>query len=428
MDGRYVHRLSCFQVVRLVGVLTVLLNKVIVVSSHNVANPRAWSGVPYFFTNALKKVARRTVIAAPLQPQTSSSAEAKNSLYRQLGRKYQFGRDFDLLRARACFSNSILECHRDADAVFILHPPDAAFLETPVPIVIIHDSTWNQYTGSYPGASRNDLAEETFESGFASERMAFAKATWLVFFTSWAAFSARQEYPPYAEKVHAVLPGANVLDPPDYDSVLKMINRRDQNSCNVLFVGREPYRKGLDVAVDTVVTLRRMNFDANLKVIGVPDRILCRPMPLDASTLGVGRLVCVPDILTYGYLRKDVTKDRSLLNELYATSHVLLVPSRADCGSLAICDAAAFGLPSVVSGVGGIKEYVTHKTSGLVMAPDATSADYAEAIRTLLVERETYLRFSLASRTLYEKCLNWHAHVRQVAQIVTSGKTPERLT
>jgi glycosyltransferase involved in cell wall biosynthesis len=406
----------------------VLLNKVVVVSSHNVANPRAWSGVPYFFTNALKKVARSTVIAAPLQPRTISSAEAKNSLYQQLGRKYQFGRDFDLLRARASFSNSILECHRDADAVFILHPPDAVFLETPVPIVIIHDSTWNQYTGSYPGASGNDLAEETFESGFAAEQVAFAKATWLIFFTSWAASSAKQEYPLYAEKVHVVLPGANVFDPPDYDAVLRMIDRRAPTRWTALFVGREPYRKGLDVAVNTVATLRRMNFNANLTVVGIPDRIPRRPMLVDSNALQIGRLVDARDILTYGYLRKDVVKDRSLLEELYATSHVLLVPSRADCGSLAICDAAAFGVPCVVSGVGGVKEYVTHRTSGFVMAPDATSAAYAEAVRALLVDRESYLRFSLASRMRYENCLNWHAHVRQVAQIVASGKTRERLT
>jgi hypothetical protein len=65
-------------------------------------------------------------------------------------------------------------------------------------LMLNYESPWNQYTGTYPGVSRNDLAEESLESGFAVERAAFAKAT------SLSASSAQVEYPSCAAKMHVV--------------------------------------------------------------------------------------------------------------------------------------------------------------------------------------------------------------------------------
>lgn len=92
--------------------------------------------------------------------------------------------------------HSELDVHSDADAIIVFHPPDAAFLDTQIPIFIIHDATWRQFTDEYPGFLASDLSPETYESGFSTERMAFANAKYLLFMSRWAAESARNEYPP----------------------------------------------------------------------------------------------------------------------------------------------------------------------------------------------------------------------------------------
>ena len=55
----------------------------------------------------------------------------------------------------------------------------------------------------------------------------------------------------------------------------------------------------------------------------------------------------------------------------------MLFPTRADCTPIALCEAAAYGIPVVAADVGGISSIVTPNT-GRLMPATSTPEDYAE--------------------------------------------------
>ncbi len=412
------------------------LSKAVVVGTYDPADPTAWSGVPHFFTRALSKLAAEVIIIAPLVPRPPLAFRARVSYHFARGRRYLIDRDREICAVRGREASSAMRAHEDADVVFVFHPPDAAQLDTSAPIAIVHDSTWRQLTSDYPAFSRSILATETFSDAVRLEEDAFARARWLLFFSNWAANAARDEYPQFAHKVTAILPGGGFTDPPCDDLVDRSITDRSLETIQLLFVGYEAYRKGLDIAVTALLDLTREGRSAALTIVGAPGCDPLHPLSLNLSQalpllegftnerypLPV-RMDAAPAVTIFGPLNRGRGEEAELLNGIYSRSSVLLVPSRADCASLALCDGAAFGLPAVTSGVGGIAELVIDGTTGFVLGPDVTGRAYATAVNSLCADRSRYLAMARAARRRSREVLNWETHVRKFAEVVLDRNT-----
>lgn len=65
---------------------------------------------------------------------------------------------------------------------------------------------------------------------------------------------------------------------------------------------------------------------------------------------------------------------------ILGASDVFVLPSRHEGLPLALMEAMAVGLPMIVTGVGGIPEYVTNEKNGLIIEPESTS-QLVEAVR-----------------------------------------------
>jgi alpha-maltose-1-phosphate synthase len=399
--------------------LPALCSKVVVVSSLDVTSPAAWSGVPFSVTIAMQGLAKKLVIAAPLHPESTPEQDRKFLLHRSSGLRYLPNRDLSLLKLQAVHAGRILVSHSDADFVVSFHPPDVAFIETKVPIVIIHDATWRQYTSMYPGAKPNQLAAETYEDGLAAEALAFEKAQRVFFFTEWAVAAAKHEYPQHQGKFASMPPGSNVAN-----SITPVSFSRHRGEHRVdapmdlLFVGADAYRKGFDRALKAASILKKRSYDVRFHVIGIPREVEKRPVRFSSRIGGGDSNELNADVFSYGFLSQDRIEDDRLLRSLYSHAFLLLVPSRADCGSLAVCDAAAFGLPAIVSGVGGTGEYVVDEISGLNAGEKAEAEEYADLIEMLWHRRDKYLQMRVRARRLYETRFNWESHARNIAKLM----------
>jgi glycosyltransferase involved in cell wall biosynthesis len=394
-----------------------LFGKVVLVSSYDASDATAWSGVPYHFLSALKRTAREVVLTSPLQPQNSSKIMEKVQRYKELKKVYFPDRDLEVLKTRAIQTNNLLMSNRDADCVLVLNPPEAAYLETGVPLIIIHDALWAQFTNSYPFLS-GVIARESDVEGMIVEREAVDNATLIVLFSEWAAEAARREYPSLANRIRVNPPGANLDIIPSREEVLAMISQRQPSACTILFVGAEAYRKGLDIALEVLNHLVDSGISASMDVVGIPKNVHSRPSPFD-----LGMHSSIQERLHfYGHLSKAVPDERALLATLYANASFILIPSRADCGSLALCDAAAFGLPAVSSGVGGIAELVSSGCSGLIVGAGAKPVQYATCIQEAISTSAGYRLLCEGARFLHEETLNWDAHIRRLVNIVSGRK------
>ena len=84
-------------------------------------------------------------------------------------------------------------------------------------------------------------------------------------------------------------------------------------------------------------------------------------------------------------IHRDLTPGDARLLELYRSCDALVVPTLADCFSMAALEAMACGMPVVISAVGGIPEIVLDRETGFLVPPGDGRA-LLEAIEALLAE------------------------------------------
>jgi glycosyltransferase involved in cell wall biosynthesis len=88
---------------------------------------------------------------------------------------------------------------------------------------------------------------------------------------------------------------------------------------------------------------------------------------------------------------------RDDVQDILAAGDLFVMPSLSEGLPLALVEAMSFGLPVVVSGVGGIPEVVTDGVDGLLVPPSDSTA-LAAALRTLLGDPALRRRLGTAAR------------------------------
>jgi len=137
-----------------------------------------------------------------------------------------------------------------------------------------------------------------------------------------------------------------------------------------VFAGRLDDRKGADVAVDTVLELRRRGFDVTLDLIG--DGPL-RPWIEAQRGAGQGSA-----------LRLHGWTSRAELEEQLASGHAFLLPSMSEGFPKVVAEAMAFGCVPLTSDVGSVGQTLA-ETGGAVVVPAGGS--WPDALASLLTDQ-----------------------------------------
>lgn len=204
------------------------------------------------------------------------------------------------------------------------------------------------------------------------------------------------------EKIRVVYPGANLPKVPTRSDIERASAEKTNRECQLLLIGYDPYRKGLDTAIHVTDRLCSKGLPAVLHVIGMhePPRVRRH------------------NVHFHGPLDKSNEQQWAILNKLYLNSFVFILPSRAECLGLVLCEAAAFGLPAIVPQVGGMPEIVADGHTGCVVDARATPEEYANAMLGLWKDAAVYRRLSHNARTKYEKVLNWERCIQSLTALM----------
>ncbi|HVW29428.1 MAG TPA: glycosyltransferase family 4 protein [Polyangiaceae bacterium] len=169
----------------------------------------------------------------------------------------------------------------------------------------------------------------------------FARAAGFVAWSNWTKQSFVDDYGCRPEDVAVI--------PPGIDLDLFAPGDRNHEVPRLLFVGGDFVRKGGDLLLD--VFRKRLRGRAEL--------ILVTGAELEDE----------PGVT----VRRNVGANSKTLRELYATSDVFVLPTRADCYAVVCMEALASGLPIVATRVGGIPDMVREGETGHVV--EANDAD-----------------------------------------------------
>lgn len=368
--------------------------RIAVVSPGDPYDRHTWSGSTFFMVKALEKFVGPVTWIGPLSiPHQVWRKRLASLSFRVTGRHRYPERT---LAASRYFARCIDGRLREEPFDLLFAPAasvEVAHVKTPIPVVYVSDATFALMQEVYPIFSALGNAAETKD---AIERAIIRRADLLVYPSHWAARSALSTYNADRKKVRVVPFGANLDAPPTRESAL---GRRIKGPLEMLFLTKEWERKGGEIAFHTLTELTKAGIDARLTVCGTQP-----PAPFRHT-----RMEVIP------YLNKNIPEERQRFDEVLRRSHLLLLPTRAECHGIVFCEAAAYGLPVFTKDVGGIATIVKNGINGHLLPPDAGGADFARLIRDTVLDPTTYLCLNTESRRRYEEHLNWDAWGKTLA-------------
>lgn len=222
-----------------------------------------------------------------------------------------------------------------------------------VPIFYAIDCTpalLHRFGGFYGGVADPDSRKGRAIAAFM--RLFFSRCAGLLPWSQWAGHSMVDDYGAAPERVHVVPPGIDLEQ-------WTPASGRDQTVPRLLFVGGDFDRKGGPLLLDV--------FRKHLR--GTCELVLITRARLEPEA-GLE-------------VHRDLMPGDPRLLEVYRSCDALVLPTLADCFSMAALEAMACGLPVVISAVGGIPEIVVEGDTGFLV-PAGDGRALLEAIRAVV--------------------------------------------
>lgn len=280
-----------------------------------------------------------------------------------------------------------------------LSPLSGAFLKTKIPIIYWSDAVYAALVNFYP--KYRFQHPNSMWDGHEIMNACLKNAKLLIFSSEWAARTAVEFYGISTNKIKVVPFGANLDITHTLADVKKIIKARSRSCIKLLFIGKEWYRKGGDIALSVTEELHKSGNKVELTIVGCesPQRL-----PPYAKRLG--------------FLSKNNPQDLETLIGLYKESHFLILPTTADCCPVVFAEANAFGLPCITTYVGGITTAVKDNINGMTFSLEATPKQYCDYIINLMDNYAKYESLSLSTYNEYETRLNWKTASQQVKSLI----------
>lgn len=243
----------------------------------------------------------------------------------------------------------------------------------------------------------------------AREQQGYRQAAGIITHSQWAAERVLARGGIASERVHVVVPGAN-LDPA---AQARWSGQRPALSgpgapLRLVFVGKDPLRKGLDRLLRALGLARAQGLAYRLTVIG------CRPEALPAE------LRATADVDWRGFI--DKRRDPDAYLQAVSDHDLGCLLSRAEAGGVCLREFHALGLAAMAPEVGGSPDHVLPEASCLVR-PDAGDDRIAALLLRLWQSPDEIRRMREASWRRRAE-VGWAHSVQRMAAIL--GAHPGR--
>lgn len=367
------------------------------VSPFDPSDIRSYSGIAYFMARALRDRVDRLSVVAPLPLGGRVSGRVAKLRHRLRGERYLRQHTWAGVRPMAAAAAAQIRALQP-DAVLAPSTLPLAALDVDCPTACWPDATFEANLDFYAGYS--GLAADLVLEAHDVERAALHNATVALFATDHAARSATGYYGVDEASAHVVPYGTN-LDPVP-TNIDAAIDARAPSPARLLFVGGDWVRKGGDVALRVAEEMTARGTPTTLTVAG--------PHPPTPPH---------PLLRTRGFLRKSVPEEERALRDLFRESHFLCMPVRAEDFGCVFAEAAAFGLPSLTTAIGGLTTTVGAAAGVLFPFQERPQAIAERALDVL--SGPEYPALCRSARHRFETVLNWETAVDRAVGILEAS-------
>ena len=261
-----------------------------------------------------------------------------------------------------------------------------------IPVVLLSDMTYEQVKIYYVKPD-----ERNIEPCIRLEKLMLESAFKIIYSSEWIKEKAMKFYAIDPQKISVVEFGANIPTPQNYTINISM------DVCQLVYIGKDWVRKGGDKILEVYKILKQAGFPCTLTIIGsVPEKELEEDE----------NLTIIP------FLDKKRKDHLERLCDILSQSHFFILPTNFDAFGIVFCEASAFALPSITADVGGVGQAVKDGKNGYLLSRHATANDYAEKIKAVYNDKESYIKLRESSRREFETRLNWDVWGERVNKIL----------
>lgn len=281
-------------------------------------------------------------------------------------------------------------------------PLSTAYLDTDIPIVYWTEGIYAGILAFYYSVFESHHTDTIWDAHNITHAT-LMKAKRLIFPTQWAARTAVEYYGVSPDKIRIVPFGANIAITHTRTDVENMIQARNKQCIKFLFVGKDWYRKGGDIVLDTLKQLYAAGHAVELTIVGaqppsdepLPSYVKCK-----------------------GFISKRNPQGIEKLKRLYQETHFLFLPSRAETFGIVFAEANAFGVPCITTNIGGIPDVVKDGINGMRFPLESTTKQICDYIVNLMNNDAEYTELALSSFNEYQTRLNWQTACGKVKKLI----------
>ena len=382
--------------------------KLLYTCANNASDPHLWSGTVSNCRQALQAAEVQLEIFDQIPFECPLPLRLLHQAHKRLGRKIHFLQIEPAVLRRA--AARIVQRFDQGDCAGVFCPgtgvPVHAYLPKRLPVISYLDATKRSWIGNYFGLGT--LCARSRRQVDEVDRASLANNTLTIFSSDWARAEAERDYGIAAGRMAVVPFGANLSEAPTRAEVESWIEARAHTSLRMLFLGKEWERKGGPEALKLVRALRVRGLAASLDIVG------CQPV-LNSWERMFTRV--------HGFVDHSAAAGRQIFRSLLSEAHFLVFLSQAEAYGIALCEAAAFGVPAYANNVGGIPTVVRNGETGWLSPVPFSPDEAADTLAAVWHSPARYRRIALAARTDYETRLNWTAAGRSLKLNIAQALT-----
>lgn len=345
---------------------------------------KTWSSTPYSLYNALKKIDNINI--TDINVKNSFSNYQFHSFVDSFYRQY-----LQIKLTKQTFAKKLDSVLQIGD-IGVVKPNYYLYQDLSMNLLI---NLYYNRPEVYKYSGFQDMSIEKLKKRLYYQLKIYEKCSGVFVFSNYLASILESEKILPKNKIHVVYSGINVRDKSGKEE--KITNDRK----NILFVGRDFYRKGGDLLIEAFKIIRKeYSSEVNLIIAG-PQK-----WPMDGD---------IPEgVIFLGDSKWEV------LEKYYKMSDVFCLPSRFEAFGIAIAEALCFGIPCVVRNDFAMNEIIQQDKNGYLINKDDKHELAENLIKTL--ENENMKKFVKDNCKNYRQKYSWDTVAVNMVNIMNKCK------
>ncbi len=282
------------------------------------------------------------------------------------------------------------------DLIFTSDTYLVSYLKTDLPIILWLDVTYKTYFQHY--FSKNKKHKSSFLEANKLEERSLKRSNEIILTSKWASNEAIKNYALSSKKIKVIPFGSNI----NHSFINKKSNKkRNYSVCNLISVGVDWKRKGMDKSIEVVKEMNLMGLKTNLTIVGAKTK---KKLPNYVNMTG--------------FLNKNNLIDRKKLIKIYQYSdfHILLSSYEA-CG-VVFSEASSFGLFNITHDVGGISGVVKNNENGHRFKTVSNCKTIAKYIIKKFRNNKDFIKSRINSKKYFDKYLDWNVNSKILKKLI----------